>query len=172
VLAGTARGEGFSAYRVQVGQGLNPRSWVQVGVDGTTPVDEGQLQVWDTREMSDGLYAVKLSVVHEDQRLESAIIQVTVDNTAPQAAILAPQPGQKFNYLSERRITLQLTTSDAVGIDRVEWLVDGQPVGSSRQEPFVWVWETTRGEHKVSARVVDLAGNFTQTQVVKFSVTR
>lgn len=172
VLAGTARGVDFSAYRVQVGQGLNPRSWIQVGADGTTSVDEGQLQIWDTREITDGLYAVKLSVVHEDQRLESAIIQVTVDNTAPQAAIVAPQPGQRFNYLSDRRITLQLTTSDAVGIDRVEWLVDGQPIGSSRQEPFAWVWETSRGEHAVSARVVDLAGNFTQTQVVKFSVTR
>jgi membrane peptidoglycan carboxypeptidase len=76
-IVGTATGEGFAYYRVQVGRGLNPTAWVQVGADGLTPVENGLLAEWDTRGL-EGLYAVQLVVVYADQRVETAVIQVTV----------------------------------------------------------------------------------------------
>ena len=78
-IAGTASGADFSYYRVQVGQGLNPQAWVQVGTDVSTPVESGLLAEWDTHGLS-GLYAVQLIVVRADQRVEIAVIQVTVNN--------------------------------------------------------------------------------------------
>lgn len=76
-IIGSASGADFAYYRVQVGQGLNPSVWIQVGADMQTPVEDGLLTEWDTRGL-EGLYAVQLVVVYTDQRVETAVIQVTV----------------------------------------------------------------------------------------------
>jgi membrane peptidoglycan carboxypeptidase len=76
-IVGTAAGENFSYYRVQVGKGLNPQTWTQLGSDIITPVENGQLAEWDTTGLS-GLYAVQLQVVRSDQIVDTAVIQVTV----------------------------------------------------------------------------------------------
>jgi hypothetical protein len=75
-IDGTAAGKDFVSYRVLVGQGLNPQEWIQVN-EGTTPIINGLLGEWDTSGLS-GLYAVQLQVVRSDQRVDSAVIQVTV----------------------------------------------------------------------------------------------
>ena len=75
-IEGTAAGDDFASYRVLVGQGLNPQEWIQVG-EGTEPVTDGLLATWDTNNLN-GLYAVQLQVVRSDQRVDTAISQVTV----------------------------------------------------------------------------------------------
>jgi membrane carboxypeptidase/penicillin-binding protein PbpC len=77
-IEGTAAGDGFASYRVLVGQGLNPQEWILVG-EGTSPVNQGVLAAWDTQKLH-GLYAVELQVIRNDQRVDRAIIQVTVKN--------------------------------------------------------------------------------------------
>ncbi len=76
---GTASGADFDHYRVLVGQGLNPQQWIQVGADSNKSISDGILATWDTTGLS-GLYAVQLQVIRTDQRVDSAIIQVTVTN--------------------------------------------------------------------------------------------
>ena len=76
-IIGTASGDDFAYYRVQVGKGLNPQQWIQLGSDVTTPVESGVLVEWDTKGLS-GLYAVQLLVVRTDQRVDTAVIQVTI----------------------------------------------------------------------------------------------
>ncbi len=78
-IIGTAAGEGFQYYRIQVGQGLNPREWIQIGGDVSAPVTNGLLAEWDTAGLS-GLYAIQLIVVYGDSRVETAITQVTITN--------------------------------------------------------------------------------------------
>lgn len=75
-ITGTAAGEDFVSYRVLVGEGLNPQEWIQVAA-GTEPVNNGLLAEWATSNLS-GLYAVQLQVVRTDQRVDTAVIQVTV----------------------------------------------------------------------------------------------
>lgn len=75
-IEGTAAGEGFVSYRILVGQGLNPQEWIQVA-ERNEPVMEDVLAEWNTSESS-GLYAIQLQVVRSDQRVDTAIIQVTV----------------------------------------------------------------------------------------------
>ncbi|MBK6792837.1 MAG: hypothetical protein IPG80_09905 [Anaerolineales bacterium] len=77
LILGTATGEDFMYYRVQIGKGLNPQEWVQLGEDTYTPVDGGLLAEWDTTGLS-GLYAVQLIVVRNDHIVDTAVIQVTV----------------------------------------------------------------------------------------------
>ena len=75
-IEGTAAGEDFVSYRIVVGRGLNPRRWIQVA-EGNEPVTNDTLAEWNTDGLS-GLYAVQLQVIRSDQRLDTAIIQVTV----------------------------------------------------------------------------------------------
>ena len=75
-VEGTAAGDGFVSYRVLVGQGLNPQEWIQAG-ESNQPVTEDVLAEWNTDGLS-GLYAIQLQVVRNDQRVDTAIIQVTV----------------------------------------------------------------------------------------------
>jgi membrane peptidoglycan carboxypeptidase len=75
-IEGTAAGDGFVSYRVLVGQGLNPGEWIQVA-ESSQAVTNDVLAEWDTGGLS-GLYAVQLQVVRSDQRVDTAIIQVTV----------------------------------------------------------------------------------------------
>lgn len=77
LIMGTASGDEFLYYRVQVGKGLNPQEWVQLGSDNFTPVVGGLLAEWDTTGLS-GLYAVQLVVVRNDQVVDTAVIQVTI----------------------------------------------------------------------------------------------
>jgi len=75
-ITGTAAGADFASYRVLVGQGLNPQEWIEVG-RGDAPVTDGLLAEWDTQGLS-GLYAVQLVVTRSDQRVDTAVIQVTI----------------------------------------------------------------------------------------------
>ena len=75
-IEGTAAGEGFVSYRVLVGQGLNPQEWIQVA-EGSEPVTNDLLAEWNTTGLS-GLYAIQLQVVRSDQKVDTAIIQVTI----------------------------------------------------------------------------------------------
>ncbi len=77
-VSGTAAGTDFASYRVLIGQGLNPQEWIQVG-EGNAPVTNDLLAEWNTEGLS-GLYAVQLQVIRSDQRVDTAIIQVTISN--------------------------------------------------------------------------------------------
>ena len=75
-IKGTATGDNFASYRVLVGQGLNPRQWIQVA-EGNTALNNDVLATWNTKGLS-GLYAIQLQVVRSDQKVDTAILQVTV----------------------------------------------------------------------------------------------
>ena len=88
-ITGEVGGDDFAFYRIQVGEGMYPHSWIQIGDDGTKPVTEGLLASWDTTELS-GLYAIQLLVVRKDQTVDRITTMVTIDNRPPEVQILYP----------------------------------------------------------------------------------
>ncbi len=169
-ITGDAAGEGFAYYRLQVGEGLNPRQWLQLGQDRTQPVTGGQLAVWDTSGL-DGLYALQLLVVAADNSIQSATIQVTVDNTPPDLQIIFPVPGAVFTFPAERQITLQARAEDTIALERVEFLVNGELVLALTRPPFAAVWSGQPGTHTLTVRAVDAAGNIREASL-EFTLQR
>ena len=167
---GSASGSNFSYYRLQVGQGLNPQQWIQIGQDVDLPVENGLLGTWDTQGL-EGLYVVQLMVVRQDQQVERAILQLTVDNTLPQVQILNPIEAEQFAYHQGESILLQVSAGDNLVLDRVEFYVDGRLVSTLLQPPFVVLWSSRIGEHNLVVRAYDLAGNLRET-ATSFSVQR
>jgi membrane peptidoglycan carboxypeptidase len=168
-IRGTAAGEDFSSYRLQAGEGLNPQAWIQIGDEGARPVQNGLLGEWDTTG-EDGLYALRLLVIRADYSVESAVIQVTVDNQPPEVTLLYPAPGEMIDPGSRSTLTLQATASDGIGIQRLTWWVDGKRVGETLQPPYSLAWPAAPGEHTLQVRAVDLAGNETRSPDVRFIV--
>ena len=157
-IMGRAAGDGFRFYRLQVGSGLNPSTWLQIGDDEYTPIQNGQLGVWDTTGLS-GLYVLQLLVSFENDQVQSTTIQMTVDNQAPQVLLRYPGEGQHFSMIDTKNITIQAEASDDLELSQVEFLIDGELLASLTSPPFVVPWETEIGEHVIEIRAYDRAGN-------------
>ena len=142
-ILGSAAGTDFISYRLEYGQGLYPQAWVQIGTDSTSPVTEGVLGDWDTTGL-DGLYALRLMVVRTDQRVDQAVVQVTLDNTPPQVAVSYPQAGQELNLAQEPQVALQAQVNDPF-LAKVEFYVDGILVGESDLAPYGVFWQAKVG---------------------------
>jgi membrane peptidoglycan carboxypeptidase len=169
-ITGSAGGDNFVSYRLQAGQGLNPQNWLQVGEEVKTPVSGGSLGTWDSRQVPDGLYALRLLVSRTGQGVDLAVIQVTVDNTPPELTLLYPADGQSLTAPSTGVVTFQARASDVVGLERVEWWVDGALAGDQTQAPFSFLWPASPGAHTLQVRARDRAGNEVQSAVVSFTV--
>ncbi len=155
-IRGTAAGEGFKNFRLQIGEGLNPKDWEQIA-ENTIPILDSQLAEWDTTGKN-GLFAIRLVVVRDDNTLQTALSQVTVDNTPPVINILNPQEG--ISVSGVRPVFMQADVTDASGITKVEWQVDGKPVGESTQAPYTFEWDTPqRGNQTLTVTAIDGAGN-------------
>jgi membrane carboxypeptidase/penicillin-binding protein len=167
---GTAAGADFLYYRLQVGQGLYPQQWIQIGEDSNQPVKNGLLGIWNTDGMQ-GLFVVQLQVIRMDQRVEYDIIQLTVDNIGPQVQILAPTPDEEFTFQQGESIMIQLEVNDNLMLEKVEFLVNNELLTTLFQPPYVIVWPERLGAHILLVRAYDLAGNLTES-TVSFSVTK
>ncbi len=167
-IEGSARGDNFAFYRLQIGEGLNPRQWLQIGEDETAPVEGDALGTWDTSSL-EGLYAIRLQVVGEDQSVETVAIQVTVDNQPPQVQILTPINGRIFSFPDAREVTFQAQVDDNLGITRVEFWLNGSLLSNLSDPPYAVPWRGSPGEHELEVRAIDLAGNVS-VDLVTFSV--
>ncbi len=162
-IHGSATGAGFAWYRLEYGQGLYPGAWVQIGADSHTPVTEGLLGEWNTTGL-DGLYVLRLMVVHNDQRVEQAVVQLTLDNTPPQVAIIYPQSGQMISAAQEPQVALQAQASDPF-LTKVDFYIDGILVGRSSTAPFGVVWAALTGKHTLQVVATDRAGNTAEASI-------
>ena len=78
------------------------------------------------------------------------------DTTLPQVTLTSPANGSTVSGV----VTLTATAADNVGIDRVEWLVDGNEIGYSAVPPYTFNWQTqATGTQTVTARALDAARN-------------
>jgi Bacterial Ig domain len=108
---------------------------------------------------------VQLQVVRTDQRIETAVVQVTVDNALPEVKITFPQEGQQLDYTSNRQVIFQAQASDNLSLATVEFSVDGKTIGSVESAPFTLVWTAIKGEHRLQVVAQDRAGNESKAEI-------
>jgi arylsulfatase A-like enzyme len=85
----------------------------------------------------------------------------TVDTRPPRTLITAPSTGSTVCC----RVMLKAEASDNIGVDRVEFRIDGNLIGTDTDEPFRMIWEDTNlyaaGPHNIEAIAVDGSGERT-----------
>jgi hypothetical protein len=84
------------------------------------------------------------------------------DSTAPNVHIDAPADGATVSGA----VTLSATASDDVGVNRVEFLVDGTVAGYVAVPPYTFTWSSgTSGTHTLAARALDAVRNSATSSV-------
>ncbi len=167
-ISGTANLEDLASFGVQFGQGINPDTWQQIGESQTAPVVNGTLAEWDTTGL-EGLYALRLNVVQKNNQIQTAVIQVTVDNTPPQVSIVSPQEDADVTS-KDGVVLLTANVSDNVALARVEFWLDGKKVEERSTAPYTSLWTATRGKHTLQIKAFDSAGNETDSASIEFTV--
>jgi endonuclease I len=92
------------------------------------------------------------------------------DTTAPAASITSPASGATVSGT----VAVTATATDAVGVTKVEFLLDGALQATDTTSPYSWSWATTaaaNGSHSLVAKAYDAAGNVGTSASVTVAVS-
>lgn len=164
-------------FQVQVRDEATRGEWVTVGKD----LDQ-TMHSWDTRTLPDGRYRVRVladdargNAVGEELTAEGVSEVFEVDNTPPSVTTLDVAP-----VAGGLRVTVEAADERSplwrleVSVDDGDWRTIAPPDGTfdePRERVSFTLPGLAKGEHLVSVRAVDLAGNPT-TRAVRGTVAR
>lgn len=166
-VAGTVTVSGSASDNVAV-------SRVDVGVDGAGFKTATGTSSWslgiDTRTYANGTHTITARATDTSANTTSTSVTVTVantvaDTTPPTVAIANPSAGSSV----AGSVSVSGTASDATAVARVDVAVDGgawSVAGGTTN--WSWTWSAssaTNGNHTVSARAIDTAGNASTSSV-------
>ncbi|NOK32463.1 Ig-like domain-containing protein [Corallococcus exercitus] len=146
------------------------RGTTLLGTDTTEPFTYD----WATRSLANGAYTLTAKAYDGAGNVGSTTRNVTLSNdfTAPTVSITYPAPNDIL--VRESSYVLTASASDNVGVTRVEFFLDGMPMGASTSTstPYSKSWYnyTTPGSHSLSAKAYDAAGNVTTSASVTVTV--
>lgn len=125
---------------------------------------------WDTRTTNNIQHAIHaVATDRAGNTSEAPVIVVTVDNVPPTVAITSPANGASV-FLST---TLQATASDNNGVTQVAFYDGTKLIGTDTSAPYSVSWSTlfvSKGQHTLTARATDVAGNVTTSAGVVVTV--
>ncbi len=126
---------------------------------------------WDTSTASGGSHQVVAIARDEaDNFATSTASLITIDNVPPTVSISAPGSGTHVSGT----VAVDANASDNVGLDGVQFQLDGANLGDYRTvAPYSIVWDTTTvatGNHTLTVLATDLAGNVTTSVAVTVNV--
>jgi hypothetical protein len=169
-VRGSAVSEGFSYYRLQYGEGLNPSYWILIGENNYEAEERGLLMIWEIEDL-EGLYTLQLLVVDRDGRLKSDFIHVTVDNELPIVELDRVPEEIVLSYGEGAEMLLITQVSDNVSIEMVEFVVNNRVIGEVESEPYIWTIAMEKaGQYEILARAHDLAGNVGESEIQEVRV--
>jgi membrane peptidoglycan carboxypeptidase len=173
-IIGNAQMGDFRSYRVEFGEGLNPGAWTQIGPEHTNQVGNGVLEYWDTTPFH-GLYTLRLIVTRGDGSTRIATTQLTVDNVAPIVELVHPPDGKVYVLEDDEWVSITAEATDDWSMDRVEFFMDGNLLGTSTVAPYSLRWTITMSTsitetHVITVTAYDSAGNVASTAPVTILV--
>ncbi|RKH13685.1 M20/M25/M40 family metallo-hydrolase [Corallococcus sp. CA053C] len=92
------------------------------------------------------------------------------DTTDPTVSLTSPASGATVTGT----VSIAATATDNVGVNKVEFLVDGAVKGTSFTSPYSFAWDSrtvANGSHTVAAKASDSAGNSATTTARTVTVT-
>ena len=154
---------------MQYGIGLNPRSWLQIGEDITSPAENRSLGTWDTSDLAEGIYALQLVVIQESQQIQKRSLIVSVDNTPPEFVLVTDLFDGKITFQKGEDLLLEVQFTNPAEIEEVDFFMNDTLLASRRISPFIVPWQLVLGSHDLVVRALDQAGNKAELSV-EFSV--
>ncbi|WP_378626227.1 ThuA domain-containing protein [Nocardiopsis alba] len=147
--AGSPEGETLGTVDVPVTGGW--QEWTDVTMEVTDP--GGTIELFlvftgDDPDVADGLFNLNyFEVGHGDHE---------APDEGPEVALTSPEDGSVHTPGEDIALAAEVTDHGDVGIEGVEFLVDGEPVATATESPYEATWtEVAEGEYSVSAVATD-----------------
>ncbi|HLA42099.1 MAG TPA: Ig-like domain-containing protein, partial [Aggregatilineales bacterium] len=182
-IFGSTNVDNLAYFQIGFGAGNEPTTFIQIGENGKDQGFNQVLGTWDTSNLSDGVYTLRLQIVAEDNRVQSTSTRVTVDNTPPEIRLVEPRQAATYSAATDVVVSLETEVFDAGDIDRVEFYIDqtttadesaaqtspdvGVKIGESTAFPYTIAWTIQEtGLRTFWAVAYDRAGNPTASNRV------
>jgi thermitase len=127
---------------------------------------------WDTRLVGDGPRVLELRAfdaagnVGTTTRSVTVSNQTAVDTIAPVSAITSPADGSR---ITTRQVSINVTSSDNVGVVKLELYINGRLFGTSSASSATFNWNTNKvssGAHRLQSFATDAAGNVGASPII------
>lgn len=164
-VADTVGGFPHKVYRNGSGKAL-VETYSITGMGHGTPVDPG---TGETQCGTAGAYLLDVNLC-SSYYIGRFFGLDNLDGVPPTATLTSPASGATVSG----NVALSATASDNIGVERVEFLLDGALIGSDTSTPYAATWNSataTNGAHTLHARAVDIAGNTGVSAPVGVTVT-
>ena len=132
--------------------------WTHTVMDPTPPTGSC---TFDTP----GPHSIRVHLYDSNQLADDRVYEVMVnptippDTTSPTVSLTAPAAGASLSGI----VTVSASATDDVGVDHVDFLVDGTTViGQAVSTPYSIAWDSRTvsvGSHTLSAKAYDASGN-------------
>jgi len=154
-------------HRVYKDAGGKPRveTYAITGMGHGTPVDPG---TGETQCGTAGAYILDVNLC-SSYYIGHFWSLDNLDGNAPTVSLTAPANGASVSGT----VTVSATASDDIGVDRVEFLLDGTLLGSDTGAPYSIGWNSataSTGNHTLQARAFDLVDNVGTSATVAVNV--
>lgn len=83
-IIGTAGGFRFSTWQLMYGESRTPETFNPINIPSSQQKSDERLLEWDTSEVPEGIYTVRLEVIGSDEKVVHDEVVLSVDRTAPQ----------------------------------------------------------------------------------------
>lgn len=147
-IKGNARG---GPHRVEIGRGLDPGEWTQIGGERGDEVVGGALQTLDTYQFGEGIYTLRLTV-NRPEGARQWSTPVTIDNSAPSVVLSEPKADRLYVMEDDEQININALVNDTWSVGKVQYILDNVVIGTSTVAPFNERW-------KIKMRDVAVGGN-------------
>ena len=81
-IGGKLERAGFLSYRLDLGVGLAPAQWLQVGTSQTILPQGNKLGSLDTTRHADGLYTIRIQVQRQGNLIDNSYVVILIDNSS------------------------------------------------------------------------------------------
>ncbi len=158
-------GSAAGYYTLAYGAGQQPTTWTPIA-EGLGGVDHGLLGTWDTATLPNGMYTLRLEVALPGNPPQATLATVRIDHDRLAVRLTLPAPDSSFAVGT----SVQLVAETNGPVARVEFVVDGQVIGSATQAA-TWSWLASgRGRHTIEVVAVDVTGQRTTSPPVSVLV--
>jgi membrane peptidoglycan carboxypeptidase len=176
-ITGTARGDNFRAYKLEVAPEAKPDQWTAIGPEHGELVTNGHLETWDTTGF-DGVYRMRLTTMKKDGGAQSTDVQIVVDNQPPKVKIIHPEDKKTYVMEDDEFVSITADAQDTWAMGKVEFYMDDHKLGESTVAPYSIRWTiamsttstTVTETHKIKAKAFDRAGNEAESPTIEIGV--
>jgi len=109
-------------------------------------------------------------VIDTQNRIKTAYLQLTVDNTLPSVEFAYPVTGQIISLDETPILFIRVNATDAISLEKVQVFLDGSLLVEMDEPPYAYAWKASSGTHTLEVNGLDSVGNLATGQSITLTV--